>query len=343
MAKAHLTGARDELFRRAPDERFPDLQALGDHCLKDKSESRDRWHPPRSLAPDPDDARLRLAVGTDGAFEMNDWSFGQLCHLAKVSKETVNRLTPGTAAAVFRETLPAGTKPLQVLTRGDAVRSVHAASYTRLYNADLVAVLREFAVDFRPPQPGLDGGTGLYCGEQDMFCFLIDPAGWAEIDGEAFAPGFFLWNSEVGKRSVGLQTFWWQAVCQNHIVWDAVEVEEFARKHTANVHDAVAEIRRRIEALVARRDARRDGFAAVIRKAMQTTLGADADETLKQLGKAGFTRALANEAIEIARQQGRFTIFALVDALTRLAGRIANAGDRAEADAKAARLLALAA
>jgi hypothetical protein len=36
-----------------------------------------------------------------------------------------------------------------------------------------------------------------------MFCFLIDPTGWTEINGEAFAPGFFLWNSEVGKRSVG--------------------------------------------------------------------------------------------------------------------------------------------
>jgi hypothetical protein len=102
-------------------------------------------------------------------------------------------------------------------------------------------MVREFATDFQPPQKGGavdDGGTGLYCGEQDMFVFLIDPTGWAEIDGEAFAPGFFLWNSEVGRRSVGVQTFWFQAVCQNHIVWDAVEVVEFSRKHTANVHES---------------------------------------------------------------------------------------------------------
>ena len=105
-------------------------------------------------------------------------------------------------------------------------------------------MVREFATDFIPPQKAGDsggeseGGTGLYCGEQDMFCFLIDPTGWAEINGEAFAPGFFVWNSEVGKRSVGVQTFWFQAVCQNHIVWDAVEVVDFSRKHTANVYDA---------------------------------------------------------------------------------------------------------
>jgi hypothetical protein len=57
-----------------------------------------------------------------------------------------------------------------------------------------------------------------------MFCFLIDPTGWTEIEGEAFAPGFFLWNSEVGRRSLGIQTFWFQAVCRNHIVWDAIQV-----------------------------------------------------------------------------------------------------------------------
>ena len=80
-----------------------------------------------------------------------------------------------------------------------------------------------------------------------MFCFLIDPAGWTEIGGQAFAPGFFVWNSEVGSRSVGIETFWFQAVCQKHIVCDAVDVVEFSRKHTANVGDSLREIRRIVE------------------------------------------------------------------------------------------------
>ena len=42
--------------------------------------------------------------------------------------------------------------------------------------------------------------------------------------GETFAPGFFIWNSEVGRRSLGIQTFWFEALCANHVVWDAVEV-----------------------------------------------------------------------------------------------------------------------
>ena len=337
-----LISASNELFRRGPDERFDSLQSLYDHCYATRTNSIDRWHAPQAIQPAPQGGRFRVAVGDDGDFSLSDWSFGQLCRLASVSKETVNRVSAATAAQIFRETMPSGEKPLQLLTQDDAIRSIHGTAYTRLHNVDLLNVVREFATDFQPPQTAGTGGTGLYCGEQDMFVFLIDPLGWAEINGEAFAPGFFLWNSEVGKRSVGMQTFWFQAVCQNHIVWDAVDVIDFSRKHTANVHECLGEVRRLIANLVEKRDQRRDGFVKTIGKAMETTLGSDADEVLKLLAKQGIPRSVAKEALELARTSGRFTIFNVVDALTRLAGRIRNAGERTEADERAGMLLALA-
>ena len=339
---SNLTRAHQELFRRTPDEQFPSLTALTEHCRDHKENSIERWELPQALRPSATTDYLQLGIGNDGAFLMNDWSFGQLCNLAGVKKGTVNRLSPDTANRVFYETLPQGNKPLQMFTDEDRVRSIHAASYTRLHNADLLATVQEFATDFRPPQEATGGGSGLYCGEQDMFAFLIDPTGWAEIEGEAFAPGFFVWNSEVGRRSLGIQTFWFQQICQNHIVWDAVEVVEFSRKHTTNVHEALGEVRRIIERLVARRDERRDGFVKVIRKAMETKLGNDADEAALELAKNGISKTVANEALEIAKQKGGFTIFALVDALTQLAGKVDFAGERAEADGRAASLLALA-
>ena len=84
-----------------------------------------------------------------------------------------------------------------------------------------------------------------------------------------------------------MQTFRFQAVCQNHIVWDAIEVVEFSRKHTANVHESLAEIRRRVEALVEKPDVRRDGFVEVIRKAMAAKLLVDRRicEGLRQTAK----------------------------------------------------------
>jgi len=340
-----LKKAHDELFRRSPDERFKTFDDLWAHCLEEESRSTVNWAQPSDLAPSPNEGRLDLAVENGNRYRLNSWSFGQLCSVASVNRDTVNRLSPETAALVFEETLPRGDKPLQVFRTADTVRSVHGASYTRLNNTELLSVVREFATEFVPPQesgrPGTEGGTGLYCGEQDMFCFLIDPTGWTEIGGEAFAPGFFLWNSEVGKRSVGVQTFWFQAVCANHIVWDAIEVVEFSRKHTANVGDAVGEIRRILDRLVEKRNARRDGFARVIENAMRTRLGDDADEVLKLLGKHGVTRGLAKDAIESAREQGALTVFSVVDALTRIAGKRRFAGDRTEVDQRASSLLAI--
>lgn len=339
---ATLTHASRELFRRSHDERFSDLATLAQHCRAQKQQSLDRWHPPQLLRPTAHEDSLVLTPGNDGSFRLNDWSFSQLCKLAGVSRDTVNRLTPTTAAQVFHETLPTGQKPMQLLTTEDTVRSIHGVSYTRLWNLDVVNLVREYAVDFTPPQAGFNGATGLYAGEQDMFCFLIDPNGWAEIDGEAFAPGFFVWNSEVGKRSVGISTFWFQKVCANHIVWDATEVVEVVRKHTASVGNALTDIRRTLDSLIAARDQRRDGFVAVVQKAMRERLGSDSEEATKNLLKHGIPRGLAKQALEIARQKGAFTIFAIVDAITRLAQQQVNIGDRLELDEKAASLLALA-
>ena len=346
----NLTRAHDQLFRRRPDERFSSVPKLWQHCYDMKRHSQEWWVPPSELAIQPTSSGIQ-ATFQDMSFNLTEWGFKQLCGLAQIRADTINRLTPDTASRVFTETLPGGSKPLQFYCIGDRVRSIHPASYTRLYDVDLLHVIREFAVDFRPAQnaktveePGTEPSpaTGLYCGEQDMFCFLIDPTGWIDIEGENFAPGFFVWNSEVGRRTVGIQTFWFQKVCQNHIVWDAVDVTEFKRKHTANVGESLREVRRMIEQLVNRRDERRDAFAATIANAMKTKLGEDSDDVLKILQKHGITKTLGNEALKIAEEQGQFTIFSVMDALTRLAGQCENAGERTALDVKGSSLLALA-
>ncbi len=337
---ATLTRAHQELFRRTPDECFESFESLYARCKRDREESEDLWVRPNEI-----DITDRMSLHLEGLseFRLNDWSFSQLCRMARVNKETINRLSFQTASRALSETLPCSDKPLQFLAHDEQVRSVHGAAYTRLWNAELLELVKEFASDFTPPQTAMDEvSTGLYCGEQDMFAFMIDPTGWAEIDGEDFAPGFFLWNSEVGRRSLGIQTFWFQRICQNHIVWDATEVIEFTRKHTANVRDGLFQIRRIIEDLVSKREQRRDSFVKVLRKAMVEKLGADADEVLKHLSRHGLPRGLVSEAMKIAEQEGGLTIFALVDALTRLTQRVQLAGDRTELDAKIGQLLALA-
>lgn len=340
---ANLTMASRELFERSPDERFESLHDLYQHCLKQKERSRDIWQPPEAFAPCVEGDTLTLGLGDDGSFHLNHWAFSQLCRLCGVARDTIVRLSPETASRAIQETMPAGKKPLQVLTGDHLMRSIHGIAYSRLWNIELVSMLREFATDFEPPPKGAGGATGLYCGEEDMFCFLIDPAGWIEIADQPFAPGFFVWNSEVGRRSVGVQTFWFQAVCQNHIVWDAVEVVEFTRKHTGNVAESLITIRQIIEKLVAKRDARKDEFAKVVAKAMREKVGADGDEAMTFLYKHGISRSMVKKAVAmIAAQGGPFSLWSLVDALTQLTREIRFAGDRMEADEKVSKLLSLA-
>lgn len=338
----HLTAASHELFKRTPDETFSSVAALSDHCQTQQKNSAVLWHSANQFSTKPlDTQRLVLAENEDISFPMNDWSFGQLCRLAGVEKRTINRLTADTASRVFQETLPGGNKPLQVFTIDEQVHSIHGSSYTRLHNAEVLDAVLDAADGFDAPPKGFNGATGLYAGEQDMFCFLIDPTGWIEIDGENFAPGFFVWNSEVGRRTVGIQTFWFQQICQNHIVWDAVEVFDLKRKHTANVHHGLDEIQYAIHSLVAKRDSRRDRFAQIVAHAMQERFE-DEEEAHKAVLKTGIGQRMARQAVELARQQGRLTIFSMVDALTRLSGQIVNAGDRAKIDQQAGSLLELA-
>ena len=65
--------------------------------------------------------------------------------MSGISKETINRLHPETATLAFRDTLPQADKPVQLLTTGKTVRSVHGVSYTRLWNSELIETIRDVA------------------------------------------------------------------------------------------------------------------------------------------------------------------------------------------------------
>lgn len=340
---ANLKRAYQQLFARPTDERFATFDELYTHCLKFKDESEVHWKQPKDVFPVNTQGNLGLKLPADQAYELNDWSFGQVCAIAEVKKETVNRLRVETARQVLTETLPNGSRPLQVMTRHDTIRSVHGVSYTRLFDAELLDVVIDETSDFNPPPIGLNGGTGLYAGEQDMFAFLVDDQSWVDIGGEQYAPGFFIWNSEVGRRTVGIETFWYQRVCANHIVWDATEVVSYRRKHTANVVEAVEDIRLLLRRLVQIRDQRKDSFVKAMASAMETKLGSTKDEVSQILAGQGIGMSYVKAAVETMGKQSRqFTLFQAVDALTRLTGRLENAGDRAEQDVKIGRLLSLA-
>ena len=82
--------------------------------------------------------------------------------------------------------------------------------------------------------------------------------------------------------------------------------------------------------------------ASRMEHAVKRTITVKMAEVRTALSKVGVSRSLGRQAIEIARQQGRFTVFNMVDALTRLSRQIVNAGDRTVVDQQAGNLLTLA-
>ena len=195
--------------------------------------------------------------------------------------------------------------------------------------------------EFQPPKKAMNGhGTGLYAGEQDMFAFLIDDNAWVDIGQNKFAPGFFVWNSEVGSRSLGIQTFWYQHICGNHIVWDCMDVNEFTRKHTSSVREGLGEIKRMIESLVDVKTQRQEKFAAKIKQSQKDNLGSDIEDVTKLLRKQGIPMAMIKNAANVVGKN--HTAFAWVDALTRASGCIEFAGARSTLDQKIGSLLTLA-
>lgn len=339
----NLTRAFQQLYSRQNDERFETIEALRSHCEAERAQCEVKWRLPSCLFPVEHAGEIKLKVHGDLALRFNDWSFSQVCKLAGVRKETINRLTVETATKVLYETLPrGGMKPFQLMTDGDYLRAIHGVSYTRLFNEDVLNAALSEADGFAPPPKGRNGGTGLYAGEQDMFVFLIDDDSWVDIDGEDFAPGFFVWNSEVGARSVGIETFWFQRLCANHIVWDAREVTTYSRKHTANVGSAIDEIRLIVRYLASVRDQRKDAFVQSLRKAKSVKLGNDSEEVRKSLATAGISMSFVKKAVESMEGIQSFTVFDAVNALTRLTGQYSNAGERVEQDFKIGQLLSLA-
>ena len=263
-----LMQANRQWSTRAPDERFTsllDMQAFK-RSIRDRSQSHVISSRNLEVLPFGDDPRgLQVAIGATGA-AASHWSFGQLCSLA----------SPGNSPATyFRDTnMPSpmiadclnynlkftrGVEDIGVLLtqKGDYdndLRSVNGPNYGRIYDADVVdSLVDKFGdgVNGTWRVPGEFGqrvavtkdNTTLYASDRDMFVFLADEENRIEIPGRragksgSFARGFFVWNSEVGKTTLGAGFFLFDYVCCNRIVWGASDYTEIRIRHTKGAPD----------------------------------------------------------------------------------------------------------
>lgn len=353
---ATLYDAHRQLFSRPADERYRTLDAVIAY-LEDR-EARTREHPQRAETLELwalDDDVLTLYT-SEGMVRMTDWCFRQVCRLSGAPPDFINKLPAELAAEclnttrrLYGPTEEAGR--LLVQDNGTTLgRGLYSDVYVRVPDLEVARLLRDAAPDFRPGGeaagrtmggplvPPEEGGSGLYAGDRDIFLFLVNEADRIAVRGEQLSRGLMVWNSEVGCRKLGYQVFLYDYVCANHIVWGAQEVVARERRHVGNVRAVLDELLAAIEALRARATVEEE--RALVRAAIAMRFADDEEKAVERLREAGFAKAIAEGAVEIAvKERGGLSVWGVVAGLTAQARDLPYAEDRVELERDAGELL----
>ena len=249
--------------QRAPDERFVNLEAMLGQATARKKASRQRTISSKNIRFEATDdenivtfikgEQIGSKFVTPTRYGLSNWSMGQVCDRIKCPASFMSRLPAKLAVANLNECVAqAKNEKIQFLTREDDTKDLRAATsenYGRIWDADILSVMVEEygdGVTGRYRVPGEFGramavtnaNTTMYMSDRNMFVFLCDEQNRVEIpnrrngDIGALARGFYFWNSEVGKETVGVATFYFDYTCCNRIIWGQEEFQEIRLRHS---------------------------------------------------------------------------------------------------------------
>ena len=319
-----------------------------------------------------DETATGLAIiGPSGAaYRPSHHAFSQLAQLAGAPAGYLRSLPAAMAADCLNYGLHHARDVEEVgllLQRnGDStLRAATGPNYGRIWDDEIVSTLVDLygdGVSGRFRVPGEFGqrvavtkdNTTLYAGDRDMFVFLTDEEHRIEIpnrrDGKAgaLARGFLVYNSEVGSRSFGIETFLFNYVCMNRIIWGVTNHQTFRMRHTSGAPDRWLE--KLQPALRAYADASTEGvtdlIAAAQAKRIARTEGGDSNaEAVNNFLLKRFTKSQAN-GISAAHmlEEGRpiETLWDAATAVTAYAKGIEWQNERVEIERKGGELLELA-
>lgn len=357
-----LMQASRQWMSRPDDQRFTSLIDMSKHFLEVRSQSHAHVLPSRRLyaRPMPDNQGLEI-LGPEGRhYSATHYSFGQLCQRAEAPAGYLRTLPSPIAADCVNWGLAfkRDIEDVGVLCQDNGshiLRAVTGPAYGRVWNCDVVdSLVAHFGdgVTGRWTVPGefgkavtIDkGNTTLFASDHDMFVFLADETNRIEIPNRragatgSMARGFFVWNSEVGDKTLGVATFGFDYVCMNRIVWGARQYQELRIRHTASAPDKwLDEI---TPALAAYRDSSDAGITAAIKAAQQARLADRSQEFLAQRFGARLV-----DAMQVVHQaeEGRpiETLWDAATAATAYARGIPHTDRRLELERKAGELIDL--
>lgn len=303
-----LMQAHTQWANRPADERFVSLLAMNEKFQSQRKLSRELVVANRRLTAMPDQDNQGLVLqGPGGAMAApSNWAFGQLCGLAEAPAGYMRSLPSPIVADCLNWGLQYKRSVEEVgvlLYKNGEVecRALTGPKYGRVWNGDICqGLVNRFGngvsdCEWRVPGewgkavPVTADNTTLFAGDRDMFVFLCDEQNQIEIpdrrNGQSgsMARGFFVWNSEVGARTLGIATFLFDFVCGNRIVWGAKQYKQVTIRHTSG-----APVRFLEEVLPALKDMSSSGTRGIVEliaKAKEARLDKAGDSASEWLAK----------------------------------------------------------
>lgn len=357
----NLMQASRQWASRPKDQRFETLDALWDSVNGRRLRSRSADIPLGQIEAMEVNGNITLNHGLK-AVEPTHWSFGQLAGWVHAPAEYLRRLPAPLAVQNLNHGIQTTAKEIgdlkfmTVVPPDDnglnTLQAVTSTTYGRIWDADVV----KSAVRIRDgsngkfhnplaysPTTGKPVPSGLYASDRDVFIFMVDGGSLLDAGPRAqLNRGFFMWNSETGKRTFGLTTFLFNIVCGNHIVWGAQDIND-----VRIIHRSGAPARFDTEAmpgLLAYANASSDPEITAIKKAQNYLLPAPGrEEVIAWLQARKFTKAEAGETYATAlKEEGDCrTLWHCVQGATAYARGFDFVDAKVEMETKAGNLLEL--
>lgn len=349
---------------RPSDERYLDLPSMLADCERTRMESTSKVVSSRKLEFVPDDDHQGLTVqGPAGhKYAPTHWAFGQLAQLAGAPAGYLRSLPSDLSADLLNYGLKyqRGVEDVGVLLQKNGVNLLRAATgpnYGRIWNADVLRPLINAVGDGITGQwrvPGIWGKqlavntketTSFFRSQQDFFVFLCDEVNRIEVpnrrDGKTggMARGFIISQSEVGAGALNITSMYFDAVCQNRIIWNVQGEKKLSIRHTASAPDKF------LEQVIPQLEAYSNSGTTDITQAIANAKEAKIKEDIEDFLAKRFTRKLAASfnAIHL-EEEGRpiETLWDATTAVTAYARSIPHQNERVVMERKGGELLELA-
>ncbi len=359
----HIKVASEQLVSRPSDECYADFPALLDYLRKRDVDSTEVAVRRQHFAAEPQDGRL--VIGTNRQqFELNDWSFKQVCQLSGADPEFINRLPARLAADALNVTRRwYKDDEARLLTSQDGfyppvARALYSKRYACVPDLTVAELVQREATGFVPAgqvagrhvgmPPVRPEASGLYASNRDMFLFLADeenPVEWRPENGgprAAFYRFLIAANSEVAARKLVYLMGIMEGICGNHLIWGAREVLAVERRHVGDPAKILEALRQAIAVLRDRGTLHQDLRA--LEAARTTTFAEDQEKAVERLFPRYVTKAIAARAVESAIADFHaplpLSVWNVVRGLTRVSQEIPYEDRRMEVDQVAGKLLA---